>query len=1182
MKQYKTKFLAWLVISVMLLSVLAPAVPALASDTITINTAEEFIDFAKKCTLDTWSQGKTVKLLGDIDLSGKDPVSVPTFGGLFDGGGFTVSGVSLTNAGSNQGLFRYIQPGAIVQNLTVTGDITPGGSKNTVGGIAANNSGIIQSCNFSGTVSGKENVGGIVGINTEAGQIRYCTADGSISGERNTGGIAGKNLGTIIDAENACGINTTVQESTFNMNDIDTDIQAAIENLTIAKEEEQDKTLESHTDTGGITGYTSGIVQGCYNSGTIGYPHYGYNVGGIAGRQAGYLSACTNAGKVLGRKDVGGIVGQAEPYVILNTSEDILAQLESALDKLQSMVDHTLSDTDASSDKISAHLSSISSYSTSAKDSSQVLVDQITDFIDSNMDEINTQGVLLADTLDKLEPIFSDMETASDTMTTALEEMHDALDTVEITYPDLGKAVDQIKLATEDLSKASDAAGSGAEQAKKALTYLRHAVIIRDQHQINTALDDLALAINALANAKQAAEDALAVIKDTLSQLPDSLKGLIANLETIIQAVGDLQNVMRKSFAVLSELGDAIAVLAKNLDMDFTMLRMSAKQMGNAMEDLAAASRSLSSGLTNLSAALDEAHTALSGYGDQVTGQADTVLEILSNASSHLAYASDYLTTAVTGIKDIVAHLANEEPIAFTTLGEPFRQASGDLFSTLTNIGNEVDSLKTTVSSEGKILTNNLQAINNQFHTIMELVAGEFETLGDRNSDKDPADFLVDISDQDIWNTKQGKIAQCKNTGTIEADRNVGGIAGAMSIEYTADPEDDIPKPTTFHFTYQTKAVLQGCINRGEIIGKKDCIGGIAGRMDLGTIYGCESYADVESTEGDYVGGVAGWAMSTLQNSYAKCAVAGESYVGGIAGKASSLNSCYTIVKVTGTESAGAVAGEGSDTNKKIRQNYFVDHGMGGIDGISYAGTAQPITYDALCRIEGIPLNFVGFTVTFQADGETVETQSVKYGSPLKWVVTPKIPEKEGYFGTWPSFDEEAVEGDVVVEAVYTPWITVLASEEKQGALSLGLAEGQFTDKAVLHITDSAAESPVKPKTSETSVVWDIRLKGTSIKATDTVPVRLLNQDRCDATVWAYKNGTWETIDVRKRGKYLEVSMQGTAGTFCVLYQPASVKWLHIVLPIAGVLVVGLAAWKLYQRKKKGKSINTEQKNVQV
>ena len=81
-----------------------------------------------------------------------------------------------------------------------------------------------------------------------------------------------------------------------------------------------------------------------------------------------------------------------------------------------------------------------------------------------------------------------------------------------------------------------------------------------------------------------------------------------------------------------------------------------------------------------------------------------------------------------------------------------------------------------------------------------------------------------------------------------------------MAVEYDFDPEDDLKKSgdRSPDFRYQAKAVVFACVNRGEITGKKDYTGGIAGRMDLGRISSCEGYGTVTGTNGNYVGGIAG------------------------------------------------------------------------------------------------------------------------------------------------------------------------------------------------------------------------------------------------------------------------------------------------------------------------------------
>ena len=52
-----------------------------------LRTAEDLAELSRNCTLDSWSQGKTVYLEADLDLSGTEFAPIPTFGGTFEGQG---------------------------------------------------------------------------------------------------------------------------------------------------------------------------------------------------------------------------------------------------------------------------------------------------------------------------------------------------------------------------------------------------------------------------------------------------------------------------------------------------------------------------------------------------------------------------------------------------------------------------------------------------------------------------------------------------------------------------------------------------------------------------------------------------------------------------------------------------------------------------------------------------------------------------------------------------------------------------------------------------------------------------------------------------------------------------------------------------------------------------------------
>ena len=286
---------------------------------------EDLQALAADCQLDSYSRNLLVILDGDLDLKNEPIYPIPTFGGVFDGGGHSITGLRLATDGSRQGLFRYIQEGGEVRDVHISGGIAPENGCCQLGGLAGVNRGSVINCSFSGSVTGKNAVGGLVGENY--GTVRGCTVTGTVDGKRMTGGVVGYNEGLIADCHNQAQINTTLSDGALQLDDLRVTGLNAVE-LTNAEDE------NVVSDSGGVVGFTKGVVQGCENTAAVGYPHFGYNVGGIAGRQAGYLTGCKNRGEVYGRKDVGGVVGQMEPYLVLKESVNMLEELALLNEKL--------------------------------------------------------------------------------------------------------------------------------------------------------------------------------------------------------------------------------------------------------------------------------------------------------------------------------------------------------------------------------------------------------------------------------------------------------------------------------------------------------------------------------------------------------------------------------------------------------------------------------------------------------------------------------------------------------------------------------------------------------------------------------------------------------------------------------------------------------------------------------
>lgn len=409
-----------------------------AAGTLVITNTEDFLRFAERCVLDKYSQELTVKLRGDLDLSGVEFTGVPIFCGTFEGGGYTISGVQILEAGSGRGLFRTLTEAAVVRDLTVEATVTPEGSRTRVGGIAGTNAGTIENCVFRGTVSGSDYVGGIAGVNTETGHISGCDVSGSVQGLHFAGGIAGENRGVITGCTNQANVNTEALQNRVDLSDI------TVESIT------NTEAAIAATDIGGIAGNSSGTISDCANEGGVGYRHMGYNVGGIAGSQSGYIGQCVNRGAVAGRKEVGGIVGQTVPVTRIDFAVDTLQILKEQMDALSVMVEDSAA-------KVQGSASSITG--------------QMGDLRDHTQTAVGALGQLIPD--EDGFPSLDDISQAQNAITGSLSSMPDALDgilsglsgTASVLSAEMEVIGEQVKLIQETMAGAQEALGGGLTDA---------------------------------------------------------------------------------------------------------------------------------------------------------------------------------------------------------------------------------------------------------------------------------------------------------------------------------------------------------------------------------------------------------------------------------------------------------------------------------------------------------------------------------------------------------------------------------------------------------------------------------------------------------------------------------------------------------------------------------------------
>lgn len=172
--------------------------------------------------------------------------------------GHTISGFDYLGDGYVVGLFRYVESQGVIQNLTLKGAVASENEKECIGSICGVNYGTIRNCTFQGTVSGRDTVGGIAGINEGTGTITGCAVKGRITGYYSTGGIAGINHGALNYCSNRAGIN---DDSAWVEEDDEMGGLGIFESLA----NNDDNELYSGVDTGGIAGFSDGVISRCTN-----------------------------------------------------------------------------------------------------------------------------------------------------------------------------------------------------------------------------------------------------------------------------------------------------------------------------------------------------------------------------------------------------------------------------------------------------------------------------------------------------------------------------------------------------------------------------------------------------------------------------------------------------------------------------------------------------------------------------------------------------------------------------------------------------------------------------------------------------------------------------------------------------------------------------------------------------
>ena len=164
----------------------------------TVTTAEGLKNIAELVN-EEWKLDINITLTDDIDLKGIDwtPIGIDynhQYTGTFDGGGKTITGLTVTGSDQYAGLFGYIGTGGKVMNVKLEGvQIESDNEMSNVGGVAGCSRGNIENCSVSGSVIGRgmnSIVGGVVGYQN-GGFLTGCSSSATVNAGCTAGGVAG-------------------------------------------------------------------------------------------------------------------------------------------------------------------------------------------------------------------------------------------------------------------------------------------------------------------------------------------------------------------------------------------------------------------------------------------------------------------------------------------------------------------------------------------------------------------------------------------------------------------------------------------------------------------------------------------------------------------------------------------------------------------------------------------------------------------------------------------------------------------------------------------------------------------------------------------------------------------------------------------------------------------------------
>ena len=1069
---------------------------------IEIGSLSELRELSENCHDDTWSDDKEVFLTADISLTGSDFTCIPYFNGTFDGNGYKINGYVYGGDGYVTGFFRYLGDDAIVSNMNIGGTIQAIGDKQVTGGIVGINRGRVIDCEFMGRVEGKSVTGGIAGINEANGDIIDCHNNAAVNGYYFTGGICGKNYGMI----SACINNGSLNESAEWINgedEMDSDVLQLLKLQSL-----KEIRIQSGLDTGGIAGFSRGLIIRCENQGSVGYPHAGYNVGGIAGRQSGTIISCTNKGEVNGRKDVGGIVGQMEPFLELNSTES----LSTSVTELHDMIDKLYNDMDEGNATLSADFDLLRDTADASVDTMDSLSTGVEDYVNTNTETINDVGDRADQVMEMAPKVVDNVNAAS-------------------------KDVDDLNKALDDLSDAIDGITDYKGEDKKTVDRERNN--IEEQRRI----------MNEQAALTEEKSNDISEITAKYKSNPSRLWTDPASAEDRSKLVNDLTALM----SAYTKETDAISSIAAST---LILSRIYAEYASDGVED---ASDAIDDASDAAERAKKSADVAQEGVDDIVTYlNAEKELELVGISRS-VEDDADTLNAQMHQISDIMGVLSEHADDYPATVNDDLRDINDQLDKIyniinddLTRMEGGVEEYYSDVSEEsllkaidGKVSSNvNYGSINGDIN-----VGGITGSMAiDENDPEENAAGTVETELGGRYTTRN-ILHNCINHGYVTAKNDgAGGIAGFMK-----------------------QGIINACSSYGPVKSSGGSyVGGVAGQS-LSYIKGCFSLCTLEGEDyiggitgyGTTISSC--YAMPHIPTKSGKCgAIAGQIEISDDTEELMLENvtlNYYVSEDLFGIDNINYVGaaerisyeellklGNCPSDFRNLTVRFFVDDNVDedededlreiGTQALKFGDSVDLIVYPDIPAKDGY------YGSWSELDTDTIDGNLVIIAEYKKNVTTVESKERESASSNRAL---ALVSGQFDEDAELHVFNNAIADMEEYHKLP-------FIEQTVYAIEMTGSSG--------------IDEDGAQIDAV----LRILNPYDKNISVYKYNGSGWEPCDYLIRGSYVELEMPGEYPLYCIVHEYDYKLMAIVGGSGLAVIVIAVFVILMIRKKRKGKA----------